>query len=320
MSFVSGMVPETAVKVLRTYLLALTMFYGLAVVAELIEGGSGAAYRGEAIAVAASLVGLIVLGTRFDSAVRQSVAFALASTAVPITGLFHELPQAQVWVLVPSMLLAVYARTAYRTSVARLIALGISVLSLVCLVVAPAPVPALWLVLFPSCILASGEIFGGLHATLVRQALNDPLTGVRNRAGIEVDFAAMQSVVARRRGLLTVAVFDVDGFKQINDTRGHPAGDETLTAIADALSAALPKGASVGRLGGDEFVAVAVGPLSDHGQTFTRIAASLPTPASAGFAEAPADLAALDEMIAAADRDLYRSRRLRRAAESNRIE
>lgn len=91
---------------------------------------------------------------------------------------------------------------------------------------------------------------------LHQQATTDPLTGLHNRGSF---LAQLDEVLdaASDRGLggrhLGVAIFDLDGFKAINDVHGHAAGDEMLLAVGARLLAALRPGDILGRLGGDEF-------------------------------------------------------------------
>ena len=79
----------------------------------------------------------------------------------------------------------------------------------------------------------------------IAEAETDPLTGLLNRRGFE------RMVPARTVG--TVLFVDADNFKRINDEWGHAVGDETLIAMADAISAALRSNDIVARLGGEEF-------------------------------------------------------------------
>lgn len=86
------------------------------------------------------------------------------------------------------------------------------------------------------------------------QATHDPLTDLPNRALI-VD-RLHQLVQRHRRGGSPVAVLyvDLDGFKQVNDTLGHDAGDRVLRAAAERMRGAVRRADTVGRMGGDEFV------------------------------------------------------------------
>lgn len=87
-------------------------------------------------------------------------------------------------------------------------------------------------------------------------ALHDPLTRLANRAlvGDRIDHALER---ARRRGAQIAVLFlDLDGFKTVNDTFGHPTGDDLLRAVAGRLGDVIRAGDTVGRIGGDEFVVV----------------------------------------------------------------
>ena len=91
------------------------------------------------------------------------------------------------------------------------------------------------------------------------QATHDGLTGLPNRA-LVLDRAELMLARARRQDSSIATMFvDVDGFKQINDTFGHAAGDELLQVIASRLSSVVRETDTVGRLGGDEFILLVEG-------------------------------------------------------------
>ncbi|RIK80897.1 MAG: hypothetical protein DCC68_10100 [Planctomycetota bacterium] len=86
-----------------------------------------------------------------------------------------------------------------------------------------------------------------------RLSLSDPLTGVGNVRAWKARLAAASRRARDEGAAVCVALFDVDFFKNINDTHGHDAGDEVLRAVASRLSAGVREGDFVARLGGDEF-------------------------------------------------------------------
>lgn len=92
-----------------------------------------------------------------------------------------------------------------------------------------------------------------LETQLRHQAFHDPLTGLPNRAlfADRVGHALRRSGVSGAR--VGLAMVDLDGFKGINDSHGHHAGDRVLRSVADQLTRALEPGETVARLGGDEF-------------------------------------------------------------------
>src|SRR5262249_33710722 len=90
-------------------------------------------------------------------------------------------------------------------------------------------------------------------------AYHDPLTGLPNRLLFD-DRLQVALADARRRGQhVAVLFFDLDQFKQINDSLGHKAGDELLQLVARRVREALRHGDTVARLGGDEFVLLLTG-------------------------------------------------------------
>ena len=99
------------------------------------------------------------------------------------------------------------------------------------------------------------------HDQLVHAANHDALTGLPNRAQLLDQLASALREVEPGRGL-AVHFLDLNGFKQINDTLGHAAGDELLVAAGRRLQGVLRPGHLLGRLGGDEFVVV-VGDVTD---------------------------------------------------------
>ncbi|KAB1927435.1 sensor domain-containing diguanylate cyclase [Micromonospora sp. ALFpr18c] len=87
-------------------------------------------------------------------------------------------------------------------------------------------------------------------ARLREQASSDPLTGLRHTGPFG------QRIAAATPGRTALLAIDVDGFKTVNDTYGHQAGDQVLVGLARALEGALRHGDELYRIGGDEFVAV----------------------------------------------------------------
>ena len=97
------------------------------------------------------------------------------------------------------------------------------------------------------------------------QALHDPLTGLPNR-GLILDRTEQMLARARRTNEATAVLFiDLDGFKGVNDTLGHAAGDRLLSAVTARLVLAMRESDSVGRLGGDEFIVLVDGATMDAG-------------------------------------------------------
>lgn len=93
------------------------------------------------------------------------------------------------------------------------------------------------------------------------EAERDKLTGLYNRRGMEkrVEIFLKQETPAG-----TFVLFDLDNFKRVNDSEGHPEGDRVLERFAACLRECFRKGDSLGRLGGDEFAALISGPVPDE--------------------------------------------------------
>jgi diguanylate cyclase len=96
-----------------------------------------------------------------------------------------------------------------------------------------------------------------LQQELRHRAMHDPLTALGNRALLNERLAQSLRRIAPAR-LHGLYFLDLDGFKDINDTLGHPAGDELLIEVADRLRRAVTGGATLTRLGGDEFAIILV--------------------------------------------------------------
>jgi len=93
------------------------------------------------------------------------------------------------------------------------------------------------------------------NRALSHQAMHDALTGLPNRALVLDRAEQLLARVARQPGMMAGALFiDLDGFKDVNDTFGHTAGDQLLSEVAERLQGAAREQDTVGRLGGDEFV------------------------------------------------------------------
>lgn len=159
------------------------------------------------------------------------------------------------------------------------------------------------------------------EARLKRASQTDALTQLLNRAGFE---DAAQRLLADTPSDQQVALLyiDLDKFKRVNDTHGHPTGDALLKAVAGRLTHTLRPTDLVARLGGDEFAVMLSG--LHHAQYAEAVAdklvQALTTPfridtltlqigASIGFCTAPGQLASLDALVAQADAQLYEAKR-----------
>lgn len=98
---------------------------------------------------------------------------------------------------------------------------------------------------------------------LAAHALTDSLTGLPNRRAMFEELERLLAQATRSQSSVLVGVIDLDGFKQINDSFGHQAGDDFLKAVSQRLTACLRTADRLGRLGGDEFLFIGPGPVPD---------------------------------------------------------
>lgn len=153
-------------------------------------------------------------------------------------------------------------------------------------------------------------------------ANTDTLTGLPNRRYAMRSFARAWEAGVRIGTPLACLVIDADGFKLVNDTHGHDAGDEVLRALSKQLQHAVRNDDIVCRLGGDEFLIICVGtPLEGAmtlAETIRREVAALRVPAGAGewrgsisvgVAARTAAMRGLEELLKAADLGLYAAKR-----------
>lgn len=156
---------------------------------------------------------------------------------------------------------------------------------------------------------------------LRREALTDELTGVLNRRAWDRALAAESDRCSRHGIAAVVVAIDLDGFKQLNDRRGHHAGDAMLRRCAAALQRGVRAHDHVARVGGDEFAVLAIqtAPAST-GVVAQRIGAALESGEVAATlgAAASADAADLRDTWRVADeRMLAAKRRSGRAGDAN---
>ena len=173
------------------------------------------------------------------------------------------------------------------------------------------------------------ELRAANHA-LAMSALTDPVTSLPNRRAVMEELPRRIARRDREHGALLIAFIDLDGFKAINDAHGHEAGDNMLSLIGDALSAAARAGDYCARLGGDEFVVLASVPASEGDAALVALRQRLDDATrgrfelgdgiaidyagpSIGTILVPADQHDVDAVLALADAAMYAVKRLRKA-------
>jgi len=153
---------------------------------------------------------------------------------------------------------------------------------------------------------------------LVERAVRDSLTGLLNRNGLHdaCDHRLAPPPGGGAAAPFNVLLVDLDGFKEVNDTLGHPVGDAVLHAVSERLRGHLPPGATLARVGGDEFVVLQPG-RADVAEALAEALCELVAMpiahrehvihlgASVGISSHPADATDRDELLRRADVAMY---------------
>ncbi|PZN95244.1 MAG: hypothetical protein DCF30_19170 [Hyphomicrobiales bacterium] len=162
---------------------------------------------------------------------------------------------------------------------------------------------------------------------LWKSANIDFLTGVANRARFQDSLAESFAAAKAEGSSVSLLLLDLDGFKEINDTRGHQAGDDVLKMVAERLVSRLPPGGMVARLGGDEFAiilprvgsagrqqTVARQMLNALKQPIRTMGDSVLVSATIGIATYPGDADTCEALLRCADVALYNGKNRERGA------
>jgi diguanylate cyclase (GGDEF)-like protein/PAS domain S-box-containing protein len=159
------------------------------------------------------------------------------------------------------------------------------------------------------------------EAKLRDQALHDALTGLPNRTLLDDRLKSAIAVAQRQDAPVSLLLVDLDGFKEVNDTWGHHAGDLVLVEVAGRLSGTLRESDTAARLGGDEFVLLLPStPMTGAVEAARVLAELIAAPitidgssrtvgASIGIAAFPNHGRAAEILLAAADAAMYDAKR-----------
>jgi diguanylate cyclase (GGDEF)-like protein len=159
------------------------------------------------------------------------------------------------------------------------------------------------------------------HAEIKHRALTDGLTGLYNHKAFKEKLSAEFKRFSRAGRPFSLLLVDIDFFKKVNDTHGHPAGDDVLRGVAQAISETLRDVDITARYGGEEFAALLMdtdsfGALSMAERLRRHIArtgfrtegSTLSVTVSIGISSCPEDTQGQEELIEFADRALYRAK------------
>ncbi|MBU0864777.1 MAG: EAL domain-containing protein [Alphaproteobacteria bacterium] len=156
---------------------------------------------------------------------------------------------------------------------------------------------------------------------IAKMARFDNLTGLPNRLSLNEDLARALAHALDAKARCALLIIDLDRFKAVNDTLGHPVGDKLLAQVAARLKGLMERGMTCGRLGGDEFAVVLHNvPSADAAEDLAkRLIATISRPyvvdnhqlfvgASIGYAIGPQDGATVETLTRNADLALYKSK------------
>jgi len=173
--------------------------------------------------------------------------------------------------------------------------------------------PAEWLIVTVTAGVSAGITFY-CRTALVRLSQTDPLTGLLNRAGLDGVIRRQIAESQRTHRPLSLAIFDLDGFKSLNDAQGHLAGDAALVETTRSWQRELRATDVLARFGGDEFVVVLPGTTAFQASRVVQRMARLES-----ACESSAGLACWDgsegveQFLQRADRALYEAKHRQRA-------
>jgi diguanylate cyclase (GGDEF)-like protein len=161
-----------------------------------------------------------------------------------------------------------------------------------------------------------------IEDALAEQAVHDPLTGLPNRLLLRDRLAQALAMAGRHSVRVAVMFIDLDGFKQINDTYGHHAGDRLLQLVAQRMENCVRTADTVSRTGGDEFVVLLpeIHDTEDARQVAAKLHTMIAEPydvngerltvsVSIGIGVYPDDGITADAVLQAADQAMYDAKR-----------
>lgn len=252
-------------------------------------------------------LGMVRFGTRLSMRHLQLLAFAgtifnsilVANCTTDYGGALNSF--AYLWI-------GIYAGQFFEQRAARLQAAALVVASGVALLISGLPgMFTAWALVAGSSVLAT-ESLARLNSRVRTQLVTDPLTGLLNRSGFVAAAERMRSVADRTNLPISIALIDLDQFKQVNDLQGHAAGDELLVDLGREWRAELRGSEVLARFGGDEFALALVGTEKAGAEdALRRLRLASAAHWSVGVVEWRRG-ESLDRAMARADEELYRAK------------
>ncbi|MEZ5536321.1 MAG: GGDEF domain-containing protein [Thiolinea sp.] len=166
-------------------------------------------------------------------------------------------------------------------------------------------------------------------------AMQDPLTGLKNRLGLTEDFKQLINHPDTEKHRIAVIFADLDDFKIINDTHGHEDGDEVLRIIAARLDSMIREDDIAARIGGDEFVIILTGIQTDDREHIPKFISRLirtvcepivihhrthQVGVSIGLSVYPKDGKNLQDLLNSADNSMYLDKRMKKKSTSKKVD
>jgi len=171
-------------------------------------------------------------------------------------------------------------------------------------------------------VVRSEESLDDERATLLHLATHDPLTGLPNRRQFSEDLTVLLQEAAGANETLSLMQLDLDDFKPVNDTLGHPAGDKVLQFAARRIQGCLTSDDRAYRLAGDEFTVISMGSghpakgqwlaevlVAEFKKPFTIDGIAVFVGTSIGISTAPSDGASPEQLMKASDLALYAAKK-----------
>ncbi len=219
-------------------------------------------------------------GTRLDEAIRGQSAPAVVRDVMADSGARGAQVDARLNVYAPAYfggesVLGVADVTLDYSATQAAVVESVQVVALVVV----AGLGLLWVLLFRTVWRTSRTLRYQASET-ARLALLDPLTGLPNRRLLNERLERAAAASAREGDAVGLVLLDVDRFKEVNDTLGHPRGDKLLIQVADRLCSVVRESDTVARLGGDEFAVLlpSMGSVADAEVLAQRVFAVFATP------------------------------------------